>query len=171
VTERYVVREAVGSADVEGARRLVLAHADARASTPGVEHMRADAARLPGPYVPPHGGLWVAVAGETTIGCVALKPIDDEAAEVKRMFVDAGWRGSGIGRALLEALVAGARKRGYTTLRLGTLHDMDAAQSLYRSLGFVPIERYRPDELVDTRFFELALNASTTASQQSKRAG
>jgi ribosomal protein S18 acetylase RimI-like enzyme len=88
---------------------------------------------------------------------VALRPLHDGAAEVKRMFVDEGWRGRGVGRALLVALVAGARARGYSTLRLGTLHDMEAAQALYRSLGFAPIERYRPDELIDTRFFELAL--------------
>jgi GNAT superfamily N-acetyltransferase len=165
MSERYVVREAEGLADVEGARRLVLAHADARATTPGVEHMLAAAARLPGPYVPPRGGLWVAVAGEGAIGCVALRPLDEESAEVKRMFVDPAWRGNGVGRALLEALIAGARQRGYTTLRLGTLHDMEVAQELYRSLGFLPIERYRPDELVDTRFFALALRAPATTSQ------
>lgn len=34
---------------------------------------------------------------------------------------------------------------------------MTAAQALYRSLGFAPIARYRPDELVDTRFYELPL--------------
>jgi ribosomal protein S18 acetylase RimI-like enzyme len=74
------------------------------------------------------------------------------------MFVDAEWRGQGVGRSLLVALIDGARKRGYTTLRLGTLADMDAAQALYKSLGFTPIERYRPDELIDTRFYELALD-------------
>ena len=34
---------------------------------------------------------------------------------------------------------------------------MVAAQALYQSLGFTPIERYRADELIDTRFFELSL--------------
>lgn len=153
----FAVREASGESDVEGARRLILAHADARATTPGVEHMHTDAARLPGPYAPPRGGLWVARAGDGTVGCVALRDLGDDAAEVKRMFVDAGWRGRGVGRALLAALVEGARARGYRTLRLGTLDDMHAAQKLYRSLGFRPIGRYRPDELMDTRFFELEL--------------
>ena len=78
-------------------------------------------------------------------------------AEVKRMYVDPGWRGHGIGRALLETLIDKARALGYGTLRLGTLDDMTAAQSLYRSLGFAPIERYRADEMIDTRFYELSL--------------
>jgi GNAT superfamily N-acetyltransferase len=157
VGERVVVRPATGEADMAAVRRLVHAHADARAATPGVEYVRADADGMPGRYVGPRGGLWLAVAGDAGIGCVALRPLDAEAAEVKRMFVDPAWRGHGVGRALMETVVAGARARGYRVLRLGTLHDMDAAQGLYRSLGFVPIERYRPDELMDTRFFELVL--------------
>jgi ribosomal protein S18 acetylase RimI-like enzyme len=152
-----VVREVHDARDVAEVRRLVLAHAAARATTHGVEYMRADAAALPGPYVGPRGGLWLAVAEGIGIGCVALRPLSDDAAEVKRVFVDAGWRGRGVGRALLEALLAGAQARGYATVRLGTLDDMTVAQSLYRSLGFAPIERYRPDELVDTQFYELSL--------------
>jgi carbonic anhydrase len=151
------VRAATSGHDVAEVRRLVLAHAAVRATTPGVEYMRADAERLPGPYVPPRGGLWLAVHDEVGVGCVALRPLDDRSAEVKRMYVDDAWRGRGVGRALMETLVAAARERGYATLRLGTLDDMKVAQRLYESLGFRPIERYRPDELVDTLFYELEL--------------
>lgn len=155
--DAYVVRPVIGADDLDAVRRLVLAHADARAMTPGVEYVRADAAGLPGPYVAPRGGLWLAVADDSGVGCVALRPLDARTAEVKRMFVDARYRGRGIGRALMERVIAEARARGYETLRLGTLDDMDTAQSLYASLGFAPVERYRPDELIDTRFFALAL--------------
>jgi putative acetyltransferase len=172
VTAPFVIRELfsasdAGSAatafdardahDVAEVRRLILAHVDARVSTPGVEHMRADALRMPGPYVPPRGGLWLATHGDVGIGCVALRPIGDDVAEVKRMFVDAAWRGNGAGRALMETLIAGARARGYATLRLGTLADMTIAHTLYQSLGFISVERYRADELVDTLFYELTL--------------
>ena len=153
----FAVREVSTPDEIAQVRWLVRAHGDARATTPGVEYVYADADNLPGPYVAPRGGLWLAVAGDSGVGCVALRPIDDHTAEVKRMFVHAGSRGRGVGRALLGALIEGARLRGYVTLRLGTLHDMHAAQSLYNSLGFKPIERYRADELIDTRFFELDL--------------
>ena len=153
----YVVREVAVEDDIEQVRRLVRAHGDARAATPGVEYVYEDAARMPGPYAPPRGGIWLAVASEVGVGCVALRPLGDGVAEVKRMFVDAEWRGCGVGRALMDAVIAGARARDHETLRLGTLDDMHAAQALYRSLGFTPVERYRPDELMDTRFFELAL--------------
>lgn len=151
------VREVTAPADVGEVRRLVREYASAHADTPGVEYMLADAAGLPGPYSPPRGGLWLARSGELGVGCVALRPLDDAMAEVKRMYVDPASRGTGVGRALMEALIAGARTRGYETLRLGTLEEMTAAQGLYHSLGFQPIERYRPDELIHTRFFELSL--------------
>jgi GNAT superfamily N-acetyltransferase len=153
----FTIRAALDERDIAEVRRLVLTHAAARATTPGVEYMRADAERMPGPYVPPRGGLWLAVHDGAGIGCVALRQLDADAAEVKRMFVDEAWRGCGVGRALMETLVAAARTRGYTTLRLGTLADMTAAQGLYASLGFRPVERYRPDELVHTLFYELPL--------------
>jgi putative acetyltransferase len=155
----FVVHAAATERDMAEVRRLVLAHAAARATTPGVEYMRADAERMPGPYVPPRGGLWLAEHEGVGIGCVALRPLEASVAEVKRMFVDEAWRGRGVGRALMEMVVRAARERGYVTLRLGTLEDMKAAQALYESLGFRPIARYRPDELVDTLFYELVLEA------------
>ena len=153
----FVIREVSSAWEVDEVRRLVIAHGDARATTAGVEYVYADAAALPGPYVPPRGGLWIAVAEEVGIGCCALRSVDDASGEVKRMFVDAAWRGRGVGRALLTALIDGAWQRGYRTLRLGTLDDMLAAQKLYDSMGFRPVKRYRPDELVDTRFYERPL--------------
>ena len=119
--------------------------------------MRADAIRLPGPYIPPHGALWLAQADDVAIGCVALRPLPRDTGEVKRMFVDRAWRGKGVGRALLETLIAHARTLGYHHLRLGTIAEMTAARSLYQTLGFLPIERYRADEIVDTEFYELEL--------------
>ena len=123
----FAVRPASSGHDIAEVRRLVLAHAAARATTPGVEYMRTDAERMPGPYVPPRGGLWLAVHDDTGVGCVALRPLDDDTAEVKRMYVAETWRGHGVGRALMETLVAAARERGYRTLSLGTLDDMKVA--------------------------------------------
>ena len=159
MTGPFTVREAEGASDIEGVRQLILAHAAERSTTPGVEQVRADAARLPGPYIPPRGGIWVAVANHVPVGCVALRPQPGGVGEVKRMFVDPGWRGRGVGRALMERLVDAARQRGYRVLRLGTLQEMQAAQALYRSLGFVPCDQYRQDEHIDNCFFELDLRS------------
>jgi putative acetyltransferase len=157
VTRDFTVREATSAADVDAVRGLVLAHVEERATTPGIEHMRADAVRLPGPYIAPRGAIWLAESGAEAVGCVALRPLPGGVGEVKRMYVDGEWRGKGVGRALLETLITWAKAAGYQRLRLGTLADMLGAQALYRSLGFVPIERYRADEMIDTEFFELDL--------------
>ena len=157
MTRDFAIREATSAADVDAVRRLVLAHVEERATTPGVEHMRADAVRLPGPYIAPRGAIWIAESGVEAVACVALRPLPGGVGEVKRMYVDGEWRGKGVGRALLETLIAWAKVAGYQRLRLGTLADMLGAQALYRSLGFVPIERYRADEMIDTEFFELDL--------------
>ena len=157
--DAFTIREVAGDADIDAARRLVFAHADARGTTPGVEQIRADAVRLPGPYVPPRGGIWISVAGGDVVGCVALQPLPAGVGEVKRMFVDPSWRGRGVGRALLERLIEAARQRGHRELRLGTLPDMLPAQQLYGSLGFVPIDAYREAEIGHPLFFALDLGA------------
>ena len=157
MTGDFVVREAMETADIDAVRELVLAHVSERATTPGIEHMRADAVRLPGPYARPRGAIWLARAGDEAVGCVALRPLPGDMGEVKRMYVAPAWRGRGVGRALLETLIERARTLGYARLRLGTLADMTRAQALYQSLGFVPIDRYREDEMVDTEFYELDL--------------
>ncbi len=91
-------------------------------------------------------------------GCIALKRLDgDGACELKRLYVRPAARGGGLGRALAEAAVAEARRRGFRVLRLDTLPEMDAARALYLSLGFRPIERYNDNPIPGVLFFELEL--------------
>jgi ribosomal-protein-alanine N-acetyltransferase len=61
------------------------------------------------------------------------------------MLVSAAYRGRGIGRALLEAAFAWGRKTGAKTLSLHVFPHNEAAIALYRSTGFVEIERYERD--------------------------
>jgi ribosomal protein S18 acetylase RimI-like enzyme len=51
------------------------------------------------------------------------------------LYVDAGYRGQGIGRALIEASAEIARKRGAVKLEWSTRPDNEAAQRLYDSTG------------------------------------
>jgi ribosomal protein S18 acetylase RimI-like enzyme len=114
---------------------------------------QAELAALPGGY----DAILLAREGEEIVGCVALRPLEDGACEMKRLYVRPAGRGSGVGRALVEASIARARDLGYTTMRLDTLPTMDAARALYLSLGFRPIERYNDNPIPGVFFFELAL--------------
>ncbi len=99
-------------------------------------------ATLPGKYVPPRGGLLLATHDGNSAGCVALREIDADACEMKRMFVYPNLQGKGVGRTLAEAIIDQARTIGYRSMRLDTSIRQAEAIALYRSLGFKGISAY-----------------------------
>lgn len=97
---------------------------------------------LPGKYVSPDGALLLAYYNEEPAGCVALKRIDAESCEMKRMFVYPRVQGAGVGKALAVAIVEKARALGFHKMKLDTSHRQIEAQRLYQRIGFVNCEPY-----------------------------
>lgn len=113
---------------------------------------------LPGAYAPPRGGVWIARVDGRDAGCVALRPLDTEAAELKRMYVRRAWRGHGLGRRLGRTALDFACTAGYRAVCLDTLSGMTEALALYRSFGFRPTCAYCHNPLPDTAWMALELD-------------
>lgn len=144
--------------DIEDARVLFREYESWLAVDLCFQQFEAELAALPGKYAPPEGRLLLAKSGEKLAGCVALRKIDAETCEMKRLFVRQEFRGSGLGRELAESLIMEARKIGYRKMRLDTLTDrMSSALKLYERLGFRRIPPYYASPIESTVYLELEL--------------
>ncbi len=152
-----MIEPVIDERSLDAAKGLIRDHFEAHSEAHDPSQISAIIEKLPAPYVPPGGGMWVAWEGDQPTGCVALQSLSTDVGEVKRMYVRPEHRGKGIARALAKLVIDEARARGYSRLRLGTLASMQPAQNLYASLGFVPIPPYRNIEFGTTLFYELEL--------------
>jgi ribosomal protein S18 acetylase RimI-like enzyme len=136
--------------DLAQVRRLFRAYAGWLAVDLCFQDFEREVAQLPGCYAPPSGRLLVARAAGDVVGCVGVRPLEPGVCEMKRLWVEPGFAGHGIGRAL---------GIGYERMRLDTIPErMPAAQRLYASLGFREIPPYYHNPLAGVVMLELALD-------------
>lgn len=128
---------------------------------------------LPGSYAPPAGRLLIAYgvlhAHELPAGCGALRPLNAEICEMKRLYVRPEFRRFGIGRELADSLVASAREIGYRAIRLDTLPAMREAHALYEQMGFRETAPYCHNPVPGVRYLELDLTHPDAAKNNASR--
>lgn len=112
---------------------------------------------LPGKYSEPYGMILVAFKGQTPVGCIALRKLEDNICEMKRLYVKPDFRGKGLGRELAEKAINSAINKGYQIMRLDTLVSMKGAVRLYKALAFKECEPYIYNPLKDALYMELKL--------------
>lgn len=133
---RVEIAPAVTTADLSAVETLFREYWESFGFTPCFQDFGAEVAGLPGKYAPPGGRLGLArVAGEAA-GCVALRPVDERRCEAKRLYVRPRFRGSGVGKTLLEWVVAEARVAGYREMVGDTMPVMERALAMYERAGF-----------------------------------
>ena len=103
---------------------------------PTFHGLEQELATLPGIYAPPTGCLLLAMQDGQSAGCIALKGHDATTGELKRLYVRPAFRGRNIGRQLVMALIAEARKFGYQRLILDSHISMTKAHEIYMAAGF-----------------------------------
>jgi putative acetyltransferase len=129
------------------------------------QNFEKELAELPGDYASPDGRLILAYDDEELAGCVALRKIDEGICEMKRLFLRDRFRGKGLGRSLIEAIINEAKQIGYERMRLDTLPPkMDKAIALYNELGFKEIEPYYNNPVLGAVFMELSLEKIRSTS-------
>ena len=108
-------------------------------------------------YAPPSGTFFLARDEREFLGCGALRRFSERECEMKRLYVRPAGRNLGIGRQIALALITEARALGYERMLLDTLPTMRSAQSLYKSLGFVPTQAYRFNPIPGSAYLTLDL--------------
>jgi len=127
--------------------------------------LEAELSGLPGKFARPRGRLLIARNHGQAVGCIALRDLGEGVCEMKRLYVDQECQAKGIGKSLVQALIAEAKKAGYSKMRLDTGPKQVEAQALYLGTGFSLIGPYSemPDELRSWLvFMELDLTRKIT---------
>lgn len=84
----------------------------------------------------------IAYAGSVAVGCCCFKQYNDSTAEVKRMFLNPGYRGKGLAGKMLHEIEIWAKEKGFKQAILETGLKMVEAISVYKKSGYTVIPNY-----------------------------
>lgn len=157
-TEALILVQVTADDQIQRARELFKEYEASIGVSLCFQSFEQELATLPGKYAPPSGRLFIAYFDEQLVGCIALRKLDADTCEMKRLFLRSSVRGKGLGRKLVEAIINEARSIGYKRICLDTMPGrMDSAIALYEALGFKEIGPYYDTPVGDTKFMELKL--------------
>ncbi|EPE06318.1 gnat family [Ophiostoma piceae UAMH 11346] len=168
----FLIDYATTAQDLKDVAELFLEYTQGLGIDLSYQSFDEELANLPGKYALPTGALLIARATEHAtaapgkpIGCAAIRPLPiakidtetrDETAkrcELKRLYVRADARGTGLGETLARRAVSEAMALGYTEMVMDTLESMTQARRLYTKLGFAETTAYYETPIVETIFY------------------
>jgi ribosomal protein S18 acetylase RimI-like enzyme len=155
--EEFLFKTADTTEDFENGRCLFVQYANSLDIDLGFQDFKTELETIDQQFNKPKGALLLAYKDNIAIGCVAIRELANETAELKRMYVQAEYRRCKIGKKLLMLAIDIARECKYKTIRLDTLPTMTQALHLYRSFGFYEIPSYRYNPVSDAVFMEKKL--------------
>ncbi len=108
----------------------------------GLQNYEHELENLEDKYGLPYGRLYLALYDRVLAGCIALRKIDNENCEMKRLYVKPRFRGKKIASFLVQHIIEEAREIGYKHILLDTLPFLETAINMYKNYGFYEIESY-----------------------------
>ena len=108
-------------------------------------------------YGRPHGRLYIVFCDEKPAGCIALKKLDNERCEMKRLYIKPEFRGNNLGNKLIEKIIDEGKEIGYKYMLLDTLPFLKNAIHRYKQYGFYEIPRYNDSPSDDTIYMQTDL--------------
>lgn len=109
-------------------------------------------------YGLPDGRLYVAKVNNEVAGCIALKNIDNERCEMKRLYIKPKFRGKKIANKLVQTIIDDSKKIGYKIMLLDTFPFLEDAIQLYKKFGFYEIEQYNNSPMENCIYMRLDLD-------------
>lgn len=145
---------------------LILSIQRTEFGVPITAEQQPDLKMIPEFYQKGNGNFWMALHKGKVVGTIALIDIGNAQVALRKMFVDACFRGKEFktGQALLDVSVHWMREKKVTHVFLGTLDIFKAAQSFYRRNEFteLPAENLPssfPRMKLDNMFFEKEISS------------
>ena len=180
---RVAILPADNPVRVDTIRALFQEYAESLSFNLCFQSFEQELAALPGVYAPWSGMLLLAQVNDEPAGCVALRKFgtnsaseDDEilaeldVCEMKRLYVRPQFRGIGVGRELVDAILKCAAAIGYRRMRLDTVPtEMGTAVEMYLRLGFVEIAPYRENPVPVAKCLELDIRGWQATRQNGRQ--
>jgi putative acetyltransferase len=138
-----VIKVATTATDFSEGKRMFLEYAEMLGFSLCFQGFDRELETLHIMYAPPTGQLFLVENNEETLGCGGIRRYDDQAAELKRMYLRPELRGLGLGQQLLDTAMTAAANLGYHSLRLDTVPTMTAAIALYHKNGFINLDFHK----------------------------
>ena len=107
-----------------------------------VQNYDEEIAHLEEKYGRPKGRLFLVRCDGSVAGCIAIRYLEEGVCELKRVYLRPAYQGCGVGRQMMEKILAEAREAGYRLMRLDTTPYLTAAYALYQKFDFYEIDKY-----------------------------
>ena len=123
----------------EAAKELILEYSKIKGAEACFVSLDRELADLEGFYK--DGALLLGYEDNEPVATIAIKKIDNDSAEAKRLYIKPEYRGNGFARHMLNAMLDKCRKLHFKEVRFTTKHEvMSIGYALYKKMGFEELE-------------------------------